>query len=219
MTPKHQIHWAHAFAASIILATGCGKAPIAAVTPIAAGKVSLLAAPLAGASAASLTSGLLEFLLGERVAYAAVSSFGALKICNDTLVLTDTHGNTVAVNGSTNQAGLGLLSFSSASTSNTTLANLDVAAGTQIKEIDITSAISATLCPGFSYAVQFDPGSGPINITQNTAFKFTFSTPVTITGSAQNLTLLLGQIVNGMVALGAGLSNSTIQTVSAGQAQ
>jgi hypothetical protein len=63
--------------------------------------------------------------------------------------------------------------------------------------------------------VQFDVGSGPINITQDTAFKFTFANPVTVTGAAQNLSLLFGSIVNSMVSLGAGLNNSTIQSVAA----
>jgi hypothetical protein len=209
--------------------TACGKA-----TATAAGGVTLQAAPLAGSAAASLAqphgftfasiadsvgSGLLSLLVGDHAAYAAVSSFTSLKICNNNLVITDVNGNTVAVNGSTNQAGLGILSFSSSSTSATTLASVSIAAGTQIKQINITSAISTTLCSGFSDAVAFDPGSGVSHISQDTAFQFKFATPVTISGSAQTLNLLFGAIVTSMVTAannnGGVLSNSSIQTAAA----
>jgi hypothetical protein len=92
---------------------------------------------------------------------------------------------------------------------------LNIAAGTKIKEVKITSAVKGSVCSNAAYAVQFDVGSGPINITQDTAFKFTFANPVTVTGAAQNLSLLFGSIVNSMVSLGAGLNNSTIQSVAA----
>ncbi len=208
---------------SVALLAGCGKSG-----------VTLQAAPLAGASAAAhsqpavwsfafvadaLSSGLMTLLTGARTAFAAVSPFTSFKFCNDTLVMTDVAGNTVAINGSTQQAGVGLLSFSSASTSATSIASLDIAAGTQIKEIHVTSAISTTLCPGFADAVEFDPGAGAIHIAQNTQFKFVYATPLTIDGSAQTINLMFGQIVDGMVALGAGLNDSTIQNVNVGQVQ
>ena len=212
----------------VVLATGCGKSPVA-------GNVTLQSAPLAGPNAASIGSQsaysvasiadtigstLLGLLVGSHDAYAAaVASFSSFKICNDTLVMTDVNGNTVPINGSTNQAGVGLLTFSSASTSSTVLGlPLNIASGTQIKEIDITSAVNTALCPGFPDAVAFDPGTGAVHISQNTAFKFKYANPLTITGSSQNLNLLFGQIVNGMVSLGVSLNNSTIQTVNVGQA-
>ena len=191
----------------------------------ATANVVMQSAPLAGANAASLEHPglwfipLMDVLLGVRSALAAVSPFTSFKLCNDTLVMKDAGGNTIAVDGSTQHQGLGLITFSPTADTPMTLASLSIAAGTQVKEIDITSAISTTLCPGFSDAVEFNPNSGAIHISQNTAFKFIFATPVSITGTQQTLSLLLGQIVNGMVALGAGLNNSTIQTVNVGQAK
>ena len=191
------------------------------------GNIALQSAPLAGPNAASLDrpglwiADLMETFMGLRSAFAAVSSFSNFKLCNDTLVMTDTNGNTVPINGSTSGTGLGLLNFSPTSTTPMALTSLTIVAGTQIKEIDITSAVKPDTCSGVSYAVLFDTGSGANLITQNTAFKFTFSTPMTITGNAQTLSLLFGQIVNGMVNLvnGSGLTNSSIQTVNVGQAK
>jgi hypothetical protein len=192
------------------------------------GNVALQSAPLSGPNAAWqdrptwLFNGLMDTLLGSRPAFATVSSFTSFKMCNDTFVMTDTSGNTVPINGQASEAGLGLLTFSPTSTSAMALVYANVAAGAQIQEIDITTAVKPDVCGGANYAVQFDPGSGPISITQNTAFKFQFSTPVTISGttaSPQTLTLLFGQIVNGMVSLGTGLNNSTIQTVNVGSAR
>jgi hypothetical protein len=187
------------------------------------GNVALQYNPLSGSAAASLSPATFPFAnwVDHLIpfAVAAVSSFTTFKMCNDTMVLTDTSGNTVSVNGETSQAGLGLLTFSPTSTTAQTLTTLSIATGVQIKEIKLTSAAKPSTCSGVTYAVQFDPGSGPINITQNTSFTFTLSTPLTISGSSQTLTLLLGQIVNGMVALGTGLNNSTIQTVNVGQAR
>ena len=213
-----------ALSVSAALLSGCGK-----TTAVAAGNVNLQAAPLAGAAAAALSrpagfslasiadtvsSGLLAALVGNQSAYAAVSPFTSFKLCNDTLVFTDVNGSTVAVNGSTQAAGLGLLTFTSASTAATALgAPLTIAAGTQIKQIDITSAISTTLCPGFADAVEFTPNATAIHISQNTAFKFKFATPVTISGSSQTLSMLFGAIVTSMVAQSP-LNNSTIQTAA-----
>jgi hypothetical protein len=202
--------------------SACGKTP--------AGGVALQYAPLSGSSAASLSrpgfrfvsvldsmsSGLMALLLGDHDAFAAtVSPFTSFKLCNDTLVITDVNGNTVPVNGAANQAGLGVLTFTSSATTPTTLTTLNLPANTQIKEIDITSAVNTTICPNFSDAVLFDPGTGAIHISQNTAFKFKYATPMTISGSAQNLTLLFGSIVTAMVAQGAGLNSSNIQTIAA----
>lgn len=188
--------------------TACGKTA-------GTSNVSLKANPLAGSSAAML-SPLDHFfsILGMQSAHAAVSSFNAFSLCNDTLVITDSNGNTVSVNGSANQAGLGLLNFSPTATTPLALTSISIPNGTTIKEIDITSAVKPSACGGATYAVQFDPGSGVINITQNTSFKFIYSTPVTINNDT-TLTLLFGAIVNAMVGQGAGLSNSSIQTVAA----
>ena len=196
--------------------TGTGNPP---------GNVLLQSAPLAGPNAASIdhpgfwiTELIERFLLGISPAYAAVSNFTLFKLCNDTFVMTDVNGGTVTINGTASGAGLGLLNFSPTATNPMGLTSLNIVAGTQIKEIDITTAVKPEICGGVNYAVLFDPGSGNIPITQNTAFKFKFATPVTITGSSQLFSLLFGQIVNGMVSLGTGLNNSTIQTVNVGQA-
>ena len=217
-----------ALSSAALTMSACGK------SPTSSGNATLQYAPLSGANAASLSqpglrfasildsasSGLMALILGNQNAFAAVSSFTSFKICNDTLVITDVKGNTVPVNGSANQAGLGLLTFNSLATTPTALTSINIAANTQIKEIDITSAVNPSICPNFSDAVLFDPGNGAIHISQNTAFKFKYSTPLTIDGSAQNLTLLFGSIVTAMAAQGAGLNNSSIQsTAAAGTAQ
>lgn len=208
----------------MMIATACGGG-----TGTGNPTVSLRSAPLAGPSAASLRySGswlahlledaghsIIELLVGDRSAFATVSVFTTFKMCNDTLVMTDVSGNTVPINGSANQAGLGVLTFSPTSTDPMLLTTISLPANTQIKEIDITSAIKPDICAGFGDAVLFDPGSGPIHISQNTAFKFKFASPLNITGSAQNLTVLFGSIVNQMVAQGQGLNNSNIQSIAA----
>jgi hypothetical protein len=160
-------------------------------------------------------SGLINVFLGVRDAFATVPAFSSFKICNDTLVISDVNGNTVPINGSTNQAGLGVLTFNSSATGPTALTSINLPANTQIKEIDITSAVKSSLCPNFSDAVLFDPGSGAIHIVQNTAFKFKYSTPLVISGSDQNLTVQFGAIVSAMVAQGSGLNDSTIQAIAA----
>lgn len=212
-------------ATALPLATGggCGGGGTGTGNP---GNIALQSAPLAGSGAASLNHPelrvvpfLMDLLLGVRAAFASVSLFTSFKLCNDTLVVTDTDGETVAVNGSTEHAGLGILTFSPSSETPMSLTSVNIAAGIQIRQISVTSAIKPDICPGFSDAVEFDPGSGPIHISQNTAFKFVFATPLSVDGSAQTINLKLGDIVNGMVALGAGLNNSTIQNVNVGQAQ
>lgn len=211
-------------ASTLFLAGGCGGTSTPAAS---AGNATIQSAALAPTSTAFLGQpgsqfaffeSLVSLLTGTRDAFAAtVSSFKTFQICNDTLVITDASGNTV----NPAKTGLGILTFSNSTTTPMTLTTLNIAANTQIKEIDITSAGSASTCAAMgANAVIFDPGTGAINITQNTAFKFTYSTPLTITGSAQSLTLMFGAIVNGMVAQGTGLSNSTIQSISvAGIAQ
>jgi|GEM_PF-5556527 len=212
---------------TLALMSSCGKN----ATP-AAGNATIQSAALSPTSTASLsgppsifgyfadilTSRFMSFTLGERAAIAAtVSTFKTFQLCNDTLVITDTNGNTV----NPAKTGLGILNFSNSATTPTVLTSLNIAAGTQIKEIDITSAGNNPTCAAMgANAVVFDPGTGAINITQNTAFKFVYATPLTVTGSAQSLTLMFGAIVNGMVAQGTGLNNSTIQNIAvAGVAQ
>jgi hypothetical protein len=221
---KHAFTLISFLAASLLV--GCGGGGTGTGNP---GNISLQSAPLSGPNAASLRyrsgwfarvledagQGLMDILVGDRSAFAAVSSFATFKMCNDTLVMTDVNGKTVPVNGSTNQAGLGVLTFSSTSTSPMLLTRIDVPANTQITEIDITSAVVPDVCSGFGDAVLFDPGSGPIHISQNTAFKFKFATPLNISGSAQTLNVLFGSIVSQMVALGQGLNNSNIQSIAA----
>jgi hypothetical protein len=108
-----------------------------------------------------------------------------------------------------------LITLSFASTSVFTIANFSVPSGTQVKEVYITSAVQPSLCDGANYAVSFDAGGGPILITQNTEFKFTYTNPLTISGDAQDLTVLIGSIVNAMIELGPSLDNSTIQNIAA----
>ena len=155
-------------------------------------------------------------------AVASVSSFSVFKACNDKMKFTDSSGNTISINGqSSAEVGSGLLNFSPTSTSPMTIGTVSVPSGVVIKEVEVTFAVVPAVCQGANYAVQFNDGvNGVKEITQNTAFKFTFSgAGLSVDGSVQSITLLFGQIVNGMVALGSGLNNSTIQTVNVGQAQ
>lgn len=186
--------------------------------------------PLSGPGAALLSprsaifSGydLLAKLFQIQSAFASVSTFASFKVCNDTMKFIDINGNVISIDGASSVGvGTGLISFSPTSTTPMTIGSLKIEAGTAIKEIDITLATVPSVCQGANYAVQFDDGThGPINITQNTAFKFMFpGSGVTVVNGLQTFTLLFGQIVNGMVSLGAGLNNSSIQTVNVGQAQ
>jgi hypothetical protein len=198
------------------------------------GNVTIKSSPLAGANAASLmkngvtfasvadgiSQGLAQIFFGIQNAHAAVSSFTSFKACNDTFKFIDSDGNQLSISGSQNPSvGQGLLTFSPSSTDAMTIGSLDIPAGTVLSEIDITFAVAPTFCQGVSYAIQFDPGTGPINITQNTEFKFKFGSGKTITADAQSLNLLLGSIVTAMVAKGTNLNDSTIQTINVGVAQ
>ena len=196
-------------ASGLILAVGCGKKTPAPTPAAPAGNATVKYAPLSPTSTTLMSEG--------TELTATVATFKTLQLCNDTLVITDTNGNTV----NPEKTGLGILNFSNTATTATALTSLNIATGTQIKEIDITSAGNSPTCAAMgANAVVFDPGNGAINITQNTAFKFVYATPLVITGSAQSLTLMFGAIVNAMVAQGAGLNNSTIQTIAvAGVAQ
>lgn len=189
---------------------GCSKN--SAVVP---GPVALKVNPVAGPSAA-INSPLdhLFSILGFQSAHAAVSTFAAFTLCNDTFIIKDVAGNPVKINGSATGTGIGLISVSPTATTALSVASFDIAAGTQVKEIYITSAVNPTLCGGAAYAVRFNPGSGNIDITQNTQFKFTYANPVSITGGAQELTVLFGSIINAMVGQGNGLTNSSIQTIA-----
>ncbi len=209
------------------LLTGCGK-------PLD-GNVTIQSWQLGGSGAASLkqkslfaslSKGFLDDLiaplLGIKEAFAAVSSFSVFSACNDTLKFVDSNGNQISINGNANPSvGQGLLSFSSASSLPMTIGAITIPSGTAIKEIDITFAVVPSVCSGANYAVQFDNGigGGTINISQNTAFKFQFASPLTVSETPQTISLLFGNIVNDMVSKGNTLNNSTIQSVAVGQAQ
>lgn len=209
---------------AVAMLTGCAKQQ---------GAVSLEAAPLAGPGAASLGSKKFSLfamfsmesmgsLWAVKSARAGVAAFNQLKLCNDTLKFINDQGEQVTVNGSGDPSvGQGLLSFDGSSVNVSQIGSLDLPAGTVISEIDITFAVKPSVCQGVNYAVRFDDGiNGIKDITQNTAFKFMFPAGgVQVTGEAQTLTLMFGDIVNGMVGLGASLDNSTIQTVNVGQAR
>jgi hypothetical protein len=98
------------------------------------------------------------------------------------------------------------------------IGTIAIPAGTIISEVDITFAVVPDVCGGASYAVQFDPGSGPISITQNTAFKFKYAANKTV-AATDTITLQFGDIVNAMVLKGTALNDSTIQTINVGQAK
>ena len=106
----------------------------------------LQAAPLAGPHSAALRSepwlmAFMDLVLGVRQAFAAVSSFTSFKLCNDTLVMTDVNGNPIAIDGVTLHEGLGVLTFSPTIETPMTLASPGIAAGVEIKEIHVTSAV------------------------------------------------------------------------------
>lgn len=163
-----------------------------------------------------------EFL-GVRPAQAAVSSFAVFRMCNDTMVFKDANGTVIPFSSTTSpEVGQGLLDFSPTSQNPMTIGSLAIPVGTEISEINITFAVVPSVCSGANYGVQFDNGvgGGLKNITQNTAFKFLFTAGnLQVTSSTQTITLLFGNIVDGMAALGAGLDNTTIQTVNVGQAR
>jgi len=192
----------------LMMSVGCAKSTTSGV--------SLKINPVAGPSAASLYSPMKIFskFMGMTDAFASVSSFTSFKICNDTLVIKDVSGNTVLINGKEAETGVGLITVSPTTTTATTLTTFDLPKDTQIKEVYITSAVAPSVCSGANYAVEFDPTSAPISITQNTQFKFTFATPMVVTGEAQDLTVLFGAIIDSMVALGTGLNDSSIQTIA-----
>ena len=200
--------------AVVVLTTGCGQKATSSQN------LNLKSAPLAGPSAARFMP--LQNMMGWiglPLAHAAVSSFSSFQLCNDTLVMTDSNGNTVKVNGKESEAGVGLLTFSPAATTPMSIASLQVDSGVLIKEVKITSAVNPTLCGNADFAVSFTPLSSQIKITQNTEFKFTFASPLQVSGSSQDVTLLFGSIVNAMLSqagTGAGLTNSTIQSVVVG---
>ena len=165
---------------AVLILSSCGKAN---------GNVSIQSAPLAGADAARFSSpgaklaDLMSSLMGIQQAWASVSSFTSFKACNDTLKFIDSNGNVVKVNGSeSSEVGRGLLDFSPSSTSAMTIGSITLTPGTMIKEVDITFAVVPSVCQGANYAVEFNPGSGARTITQNTAFKFQFSTAKEIVG-------------------------------------
>ena len=94
--------------------------------------------------------------------------------------------------------------------------------GTVLKNVKFAIATVPSFCQGANYAALYNSSAsgGDILITQNVAFRFDFAAPgYNVTGGLQVIDLLLGQIVNGMFALGTGLNNSTIQTINVGQAQ
>lgn len=204
--------------ASALALSSCGKD---------AGNVTLQSDSLAVAGTPARTSTLLAAaqgfnnlmtsLLGIRDAFAAVSPYTSFKACNDTLQFYNDKGEQLTIGGSQNiSVGQGLMDFSPGSSP--VIGSVEIPEGTAIKEVDITFAVVPSVCAGANYAVQFDPGTGPINITQNTAFKFKFANPLTVQGQ-QSITLMFSSIVQAMIGLGANLDNSTIQTINVGQAQ
>lgn len=207
-----------------VVSSGCGSST--------AGSNTIYAAPLSGPNAASLSlqgrmlalaDSLVNFLgeglLGLHPAVAGVPSFTSFKACNDTLVFINSKGEKLNINGSQNPSvGQGLLTFSSSGTDLMTIGSVNIPDGTVLSEVDITFAVKPSVCAGAVYAIQFDSGLGPVNITQNTAFKFLFPAGKTVAAN-DSVTLMFGQIVNGMVTKGAALDNSTIQTVNVGLAK
>lgn len=210
--------------------TGCGGTSVGNPQN---GAVTLQSNPLAGPTAASLGKGRFDFAtLGEGLmntffgiekAWATVSSFSTFQICLDTVTFERLDGSAETQNGSSNIVlNPGLLTFSPTSTDPMVIGSLNLTADSVLKDVKLTVASVPQLC-GTNYSVRFDSGtSGPVDLTQNVAFRFDFPVSgTTVTGSAQTLTLFLGQVVDGMVTLAnaGNLNNSTIQTVNVGQAQ
>lgn len=195
------------------LLTACGKEEAQSGIPLESN-------PLAGANQAysSHPLDLLQSLLVPN-AYAAVSSFTSFKVCVSEIVWELQSGTA----GSSSTAPLkpGLLDFSPTSTEAKSIGNLDLEPGAVLKNIKFTIATKPDLCGGADYAVAFSAAStgGEKKVTQDMSFRFDFSGGAYTVAEGQKITLLLGDIVNGMVSLGASLDNSSIQTVNVGQAK
>lgn len=201
------------------LTTGCGR-----------GGVTLQANPLAGPSAAKLLTpqqqffanayeGLMKGFLGVNNAVASVSSFTTFKMCVDTVTYETLSGE---AKSPTTPLQPGLISFSPTATTATSIAQIDIPKDTVLKNIKFTVANVPAVCSGADYSVLFNVSGTDIKLTQNVAFRFDFgSSGYTISGADQNISLFLGNIVNGMVTLAntTGLTNDSIQTVNVGQAQ
>ena len=205
-----------------LLTSSCGGTGIG--NPL----VTIQTHPLAGPDAAMLpkvpwymgrVENLLASLFGIQKAWAAVSTFNRFEICLSEITFELLAGG---VDSGDRTLSPGLLSFSPSSTEAMTIGGLNLTPGSTLKNVKFVIATKPEICSGANYAVLFNsPSSGGDRlITQDVSFRFDFpSSGYVITGSPQTIDLLLGQIVNGMVALGATLDNSTIQTVNVGQAQ
>ena len=222
----------HLLAVSLAVFVSLGWLLACGGTSVGNPQVTVRSNPLAGPNAASLgghsfnlaslSEGLASAFFGIGNAWAAVSSFSKLEICFDTMTFDRTDGTTEVQNGSSNIVlNPGLMSFSPTSTGYMAIGSLNLTPGSLLKDVKLTVAVNPTVCNGAGYSVRFNSGVGAdIDLTQNLAFRFDFPTSGDqVTGGQQTITLFLGAIVNGMVSLGSGLNNSTIQTVNVGQAQ
>ncbi|MCM2279184.1 MAG: hypothetical protein NDJ89_13995 [Oligoflexia bacterium] len=204
----------------ILAAAGCGKQESTGIP--------LQSNPLAGPDQAyfqALSQRLfargsesLLRILGVEPAYAAVSSFNTLKMCVSEVVWELLSGSQASSTAAPLKPGL--LDFSPTDTTAKALGTLDVEPGTVLKNIKFTIATKPELCSGANYAVLFNSGAtGERHVTQDISFRFDFPPGGYTVDDSRAITLYLGNIVNGMVSLGAGLDDSSIQTVSVGQAQ
>lgn len=207
-------------AISVIFLTACGGTGIGNPQN---GNVSLQTHQLAGADAAlnslSLPGSIVAALLGIRPAYGAVSSFNKFQVCLSSITFEQMSGQPEQGD---RVLSPGLVTFSPTNTSPMSIGSLYLTPGSTLKNVKFVIATVPELCQGANFAVLFNgPSSGgDISITQDVSFRFDFpGAGYTVSGDGQTIDLLLGDIVNGMVSLGSGLNNSTIQTVNVGQAQ
>ena len=202
--------------------SGCGKEDTTALG------VPLQSNPLAGPSQAfyknsstyyaNIAGNFLQNILGIQTAHASVSTFNTFKICVSEVVWELAAGT--AGNSATTPLKPGLLDFSPTAIDAMTIGYLDIAAGTALKNIKFTVANKPDICGGADYAVFFNSNSsgGDKKVTQDMSFKFDFESASYNVENGKAITVYLGDIVNGMAALGTGLNNETIQTVNVGQA-
>ncbi|MCM2323748.1 MAG: hypothetical protein NDJ90_10860 [Oligoflexia bacterium] len=205
-----------------LFTSACGKENPSAGIPLQSN-------PLAGPSQALRHGSSLYFaqtgldlfgaLLGVRTAQAAVNAFNTFKVCVSEVVWELASGTSAS--SSTAPLKPGLLTFSPTATEAATIGNLDLQAGTALKNIKFTLATKPEICAGADYAVLFNSDStgGDRKVTQDMSFSFEFPVSGYIVENDQPITLFLGDIVNGLAALGAGLDNSSIQGVNVGQAR
>jgi len=192
---------------ALALVAGCGKQAGPGVT--------IQSNPLAGPNAASLWR-IFDSLIGIPSAYAAVQPFTTFKMCVGEVVWEFVGGQP----GSSNvKLKPGLLDFSPSSQDVMVIGTLDVPSGSALKNIKFTIEKVPSLCANANYAVLFNAGSGDKQVEQNTSFKFEFGSGGRTVSDGDVVTLYLGEIVNAMVALGNSLNDSTIQTITAGQAK